>query len=146
MILRFFSKHEHATTDCSGILFKTSIAPTEARATISCQARGNLHPIRAHHHLFVLTLKRTAKRAGRAAERLDNLERNDTSHLRMQDAAVRSDGYTSPRDMAEEHNALGSRTRRSERWHVSNVQNLLGRRRKVSTAGRKQQFARIVLF
>jgi hypothetical protein len=73
---------------------KTSIAPTKARATISCQPRGNLHPIRAHHHPFVPTLKRTAKRAGRAAERLDTLERNDASHIRVLDAAVRSDGST----------------------------------------------------
>ena len=64
----------------------------------------------------------------------------------MLDAAVHADGYITLRDMAEEHNARGSRTRRCERWHVSNLRNLLRRRRKVSTAGRMQRFARIVLF
>ena len=39
--------------------------------------------------LFMLNLRRTAERAGRAAERLDQLERNDAIHRQMLDAAAR---------------------------------------------------------
>ena len=39
--------------------------------------------------LFILNLRRSGKRAGRAAERLENLERNDAIHLQMLDAAAR---------------------------------------------------------
>ena len=37
--------------------------------------------------LFILNLRRTAERAGRAAERLETLERNDATHRQMLDAA-----------------------------------------------------------
>ncbi len=39
--------------------------------------------------LFILNLRRTAERAGRAAERIDQLERNDAIHRQMLDAAAR---------------------------------------------------------
>ena len=39
--------------------------------------------------LFMLNLRRTAERAGRAAERLETLERNDAIHRQMLDAASR---------------------------------------------------------
>ncbi len=39
--------------------------------------------------LFMLNLRRTAERAGRAAERLEILERNDAIHRQMLDAAAR---------------------------------------------------------
>ncbi|HBG99557.1 MAG: hypothetical protein JKP98_13170 [Rhodobacteraceae bacterium] len=39
--------------------------------------------------LFILNLRRTAERAGRAAERLENLERNNAIHRQMLDAAAR---------------------------------------------------------
>jgi hypothetical protein len=39
--------------------------------------------------LFLLNLRRTGERAGRAAERLDNLERNDAIHRKMLEAAAR---------------------------------------------------------
>ena len=39
--------------------------------------------------LFMLNLRRTAERAGRAAERLETLERNDVIHRQMLDAAAR---------------------------------------------------------
>ena len=39
--------------------------------------------------LFILNLRRTAERAGRAAERQDQLERHDTIHRQMLDAAAR---------------------------------------------------------
>jgi len=39
--------------------------------------------------LFILNLRRTAERAGRAAERLENLERHDAIHHQMLDAAAR---------------------------------------------------------
>ena len=39
--------------------------------------------------LFILNLRRTAERAGRAAERLDQLERDDAIHRQMLDAAAR---------------------------------------------------------
>ncbi len=39
--------------------------------------------------LFILNLRRTAERAGRAAERLETLERNDAIHRQMLDAAAR---------------------------------------------------------
>jgi len=39
--------------------------------------------------LFILNLRRTAERAGRAAERLETLERNDVIHRQMLDAAAR---------------------------------------------------------
>ncbi len=39
--------------------------------------------------LFILTLRRSAERAGRAAERLETLERNDAIHRQMLDAAAR---------------------------------------------------------
>jgi len=39
--------------------------------------------------LFILNLRRTAERAGRAAERLDNLERTNAIHRQMLDAAAR---------------------------------------------------------
>ena len=38
--------------------------------------------------LFILNLRRTAERAGRAAERLDQLERHDAIHRQMLDAAA----------------------------------------------------------
>jgi len=38
--------------------------------------------------LFLLNLRRTGERAGRAAERLENLERNDAIHRQMLDAAA----------------------------------------------------------
>ena len=40
-------------------------------------------------NLFILNLRRTAERAGRAAERLETLERNDAIHRQMLDAASR---------------------------------------------------------
>ena len=39
--------------------------------------------------LFILNLRRQGERSGRAAERLDNLERNDAIHRQMLDAAAR---------------------------------------------------------
>jgi uncharacterized membrane protein YhiD involved in acid resistance len=39
--------------------------------------------------LFILNLRRTAERAGRAVERLDQLERADAIHRQMLDAAAR---------------------------------------------------------
>ncbi|MCC6006717.1 MAG: hypothetical protein JJU40_03470 [Rhodobacteraceae bacterium] len=39
--------------------------------------------------LFLINLRRTAERAGRAAERLETLERNDAIHRQMLDAAAR---------------------------------------------------------
>ena len=39
--------------------------------------------------LFILNLRSTAERAGRAAERLDQLERHDAIHRQMLDAAAR---------------------------------------------------------
>ena len=39
--------------------------------------------------LFILNFRRTAERAGRAAERLDQLERHDAVHRQMLDAAAR---------------------------------------------------------
>ena len=39
--------------------------------------------------LFLLNLRRTGESAGRAAERLDNLERTDAIHRQMLDAAAR---------------------------------------------------------
>lgn len=39
--------------------------------------------------LFILNLRRQAERAGRAAERLETLERNDAVHRQMLDAAAR---------------------------------------------------------
>nr|WP_230383157.1 hypothetical protein [Paracoccus shanxieyensis] len=39
--------------------------------------------------LFLLNLRRTGERAGRAAERLDARERNDAIHRQMLDAAAR---------------------------------------------------------
>ena len=38
---------------------------------------------------FLLNLRRTAERAGRAAERLEAMERNDAIHRQMLDAAAR---------------------------------------------------------
>jgi hypothetical protein len=38
--------------------------------------------------LFLLNLRRSGERAGRAAERLDNLERNNAIHRQMLDAAA----------------------------------------------------------
>ena len=38
--------------------------------------------------LFLLNLRRTGERAGRAAERLENLERTDAIHRQMLDAAA----------------------------------------------------------
>ena len=38
--------------------------------------------------LFVINLRRAGERAGRAAERLDQLERNDAIHRQMLDAAA----------------------------------------------------------
>ena len=39
--------------------------------------------------LFILNLRRTAERAGRAAERFERLERTDAIHRQMLDAAAR---------------------------------------------------------
>jgi len=39
--------------------------------------------------LFILNLRRTAERAGRAAERLDNLERTNVVHRQMLEAVSR---------------------------------------------------------
>jgi hypothetical protein len=39
--------------------------------------------------LFLMNLRRTGERAGRAAERLDAQERNDAIHRQMLDAAAR---------------------------------------------------------
>ena len=39
--------------------------------------------------LFILNLRRSAERAGRAAERLDQLEHHDAIHRQMLDAAAR---------------------------------------------------------
>lgn len=39
--------------------------------------------------LFILNSRRTAERAGRAAERLDQLERHDAVYRQMLDAAAR---------------------------------------------------------
>ena len=39
--------------------------------------------------LFIVNLRRSAERAGRAAERLDQLERHDAVHRQMLDAAAR---------------------------------------------------------
>ena len=39
--------------------------------------------------LFILNLRRQGERAGRAAERLETLERNDAIHRQMLDAATR---------------------------------------------------------
>jgi len=39
--------------------------------------------------LLILNLRRTAERAGRAAERLDNMDRTNAIHRKMLDAAAR---------------------------------------------------------
>jgi hypothetical protein len=52
--------------------------------------------------LFLLNLRRTGERAGRAAERLEDLERTDAIHSQMLDAAANR-----PRD----RNALVERLR-----------------------------------
>jgi hypothetical protein len=39
--------------------------------------------------LFIVNLRRTAERAGRAAERFEQLERNDAIHRQMLEAASR---------------------------------------------------------
>ena len=39
--------------------------------------------------LFIVNLRRTAERAGRVAERLEQLERTDAIHRQMLDAAAR---------------------------------------------------------
>ncbi len=39
--------------------------------------------------LFIINLRRTAERAGRAAERLDMLEQTNATHRQMLDAAAR---------------------------------------------------------
>ena len=39
--------------------------------------------------LFIVNLRRTAERAGRTAERFEQLERNDAIHRQMLDAAAR---------------------------------------------------------
>ena len=39
--------------------------------------------------LFILNFRRTAERAGRAAERLENLERTNAIHRQMLEAATR---------------------------------------------------------
>jgi hypothetical protein len=39
--------------------------------------------------LFIINLRHTAERAGRAAERFDQLERTDAIHRQMLDAAAR---------------------------------------------------------
>ena len=39
--------------------------------------------------LLIVNLRRTAERAGRTAERLETLERNDAIHRQMLDAAAR---------------------------------------------------------
>jgi hypothetical protein len=39
--------------------------------------------------LFILNIRRTAERTGRAAERLDNLERTNVVHRQMLEAASR---------------------------------------------------------
>ena len=39
--------------------------------------------------LFIINLRRTAERAGRAAERFDQLERTNVIHRQMLDAATR---------------------------------------------------------
>ena len=88
--------------------------------------------------MFVLKLGRTAKRADRAATPLEMLEHNDAIRRQMLYPAVHADGYSTLRDIAEELSARGIRTRRGGRWHVSNLRNLLARRRKISTAGRKE--------
>lgn len=46
--------------------------------------------------LFILNLRRTAERAGRAAERIDQLERSSAVHQKMLEAAARR-----PRDRDE---------------------------------------------
>jgi hypothetical protein len=46
--------------------------------------------------LFILNLRRTAERTGRAAERLDQLERSNAVHQKMLEAAARR-----PRDRDE---------------------------------------------
>ena len=46
--------------------------------------------------LFILNIRRTAERAGRAAERLENLERTHAIHRQMLEAAVRR-----PRDRGD---------------------------------------------
>jgi hypothetical protein len=53
--------------------------------------------------LFLVNLRRSGERAGRAAEQLENLERNDAIHRRMLDAAANR-----PRD----RDALVERLRR----------------------------------
>tara|TARA_R110002124_G_scaffold92424_4_gene234720 strand:- start:3864 stop:4121 length:258 start_codon:yes stop_codon:yes gene_type:complete len=55
--------------------------------------------------LFILNLRRTAERAGRAAERLEHLERSHVIQRQMLDAATRR-----PRD----RDALLERLRRGE--------------------------------
>ena len=72
------------------------IVPAEARTTISCPAGGNARPscpagdpLCLPSPLIGLNLRRMPERAGRAAERLDNLERSHAIHRRMLDAAAR---------------------------------------------------------
>ncbi|MGP6090070.1 recombinase-like helix-turn-helix domain-containing protein [Antarctobacter jejuensis] len=45
--------------------------------------------------------------------------------------AIRAEGYTTLRALAEQLNARGIRTRRGGRWHVSTVRNLLRRMQSV---------------
>ncbi|MFO7921486.1 MAG: recombinase family protein [Nioella sp.] len=51
-------------------------------------------------------------------------------------AAIRAEGHTSLRAIADQLNSREIRTRRGRRWHVSSVRNLLARMPSLPTAGR----------
>jgi len=73
-------------------------------------------------------------------EQLRAEEHDSGDALRRHDAQIKAKASAH-----EDHNVRGLRTCRGERCHVLNKRNLLGRRRKVSTAGREQLLTRIVL-
>ncbi|SMX45613.1 recombinase family protein [Maliponia aquimaris] len=71
------------------------------------------------------------KRAGKGGTALQQTVCRNADHfaedLRPVIEAIRAEGHTTLRALAEQLNARGIRTRRGRRWHVSNVRNLLGR-------------------
>ncbi len=71
------------------------------------------------------------RRAGKGGLALqDTVRRNADAFaedLRDVVAAIRADGHTTLRALADQLNARGIRTRRDGRWHVSTVRNLLSR-------------------
>ncbi|KHQ49728.1 recombinase family protein [Mameliella alba] len=71
------------------------------------------------------------RRAGKGGAALQETVRRNADEfaedLREVVAAIRAEGHTTLRAMAEQLNARGIRTRRGRSWHVSTVRNLLRR-------------------